>query len=77
MSAKTKSLLYNFACFAILYIFFYFLAVTFTQLSGLWVPLTAAVVASLLAPKFQAMKVQDKERIFVKWIFIKGIKEVK
>jgi hypothetical protein len=30
-----------------------------------------------LAPKFQAVKTNEGEKIFMKWLFIKGVKEVK
>jgi hypothetical protein len=40
-------------------------------------PLTAFVVATILAPKFQAGNVGGTEKIFMKWIFLKGVKEVK
>ncbi|MBN9283018.1 hypothetical protein [Flavobacterium sp.] len=46
------------------------------QLTG-WIPVTAFVVSTLLAPKFQAVKTNDGEKLFMKWIFIKGIREIK
>jgi len=30
-----------------------------------------------LAPKFQAVKTNEGEKLFMKWLFIKGIKEIK
>ncbi|WP_306352777.1 hypothetical protein [Flavobacterium sp. '19STA2R22 D10 B1'] len=77
MSIKTKAFLYNFACFAALYMSIYFLIITFTHLQGFWIPVTAAVAATLLAPKFQVVRTNDGDRMFMKWIFIKGIKEIK
>lgn len=77
MSLQTKSLLYNFICFAALYTIIYFVITLYTNLTGYWVPITAAVVSSLLAPKFQAIKTRDGEKMYMKWLFIKGVKEVK
>ncbi|ESU20301.1 hypothetical protein FEDK69T_28140 [Flavobacterium enshiense DK69] len=77
MTLKTKSLLYNFLGFALLFIIVRFVAATFTNLSGFWLPLTAAVAASILAPKFQVIKTHEGEKMFMKWLFIKGVKEVK
>ncbi len=42
-----------------------------------WVPITAFVVSTILAPKFQAVKTNDGEKLFMKWLLIKGIKEIK
>jgi hypothetical protein len=39
--------------------------------------MTGFMVALLLAPKFQMVKTQNGEKIFMKWLFIKGVKEVK
>ncbi len=77
MNKKTKALLYNLAGFAPIFLLLYFLIPEFTGLTGLFIPLTAFVVATILAPKFQAVKYQGEEKIFMKWLFIKGIKEVK
>lgn len=77
MSKKTKSILYNLLGFAPIFLSLYFLLPEFTGLRGLWIPLTSAVVATILAPKFQAIRYKGEDRIFVKWLFIKGVKEVK
>lgn len=77
MSKNIKALLYNFLGYAPLFIVFYFLADKFTGLTGWWIPVTAAVAATIMAPKFQVIKFQDGERILMKWLFIKGVKEVK
>lgn len=76
MSKKTKAFLYNLICFALLFILFRFLIDKYTEMTGYFIPLTAFVVGTLLAPKFQAVKLQGKEKIFMRWIFIKGIKEI-
>ncbi|RYJ45158.1 MULTISPECIES: hypothetical protein [Flavobacterium] len=77
MSKKTKSFLYNFIGFAFFYIVAYFLIITFTHLTGYWIPITAAVISTILSPKFQVARFQGEEKIFMKWLFVKGIKEVK
>jgi hypothetical protein len=30
----------------------------------------------LLSPKFQAVKTKNGERLFMSWIFVKGVKEI-
>lgn len=77
MNKKTKAFLYNFLGFAPLFVICRIAAAYFTHLSGLWLPLTAAVAASLLSPKFQAITTSEGEKIYMKWLFIKGVKEVK
>jgi len=77
MTLKTKSILYNFLGFAILFIIVRFVAATFTNLTGVFLPLTAFVVATLLAPKFQAIQTGEGEKLFMKWLFIKGVREIK
>lgn len=77
MSKTVKSFVYNFLGFALFFLPVYFIAGAYTGLSGFWVPLTAFMVATLLAPKFQAVKTREGDRIFVKWLFFKGVREVK
>lgn len=76
MSKKVKSFLYNFLGFVVIYLPTLFLVDEFTHLNGLWIPMTAFMVALLLAPKFQAIKTPSGEKIYMKWFFIKGVKEI-
>ena len=77
MSKKTKAFLYNLICFAILFIIFRYLIEQYTGLTGYYIPLTAFVVGTLLAPKFQAATFNGEEKIFMRWLFLKGVKEIK
>ncbi|WP_116788869.1 hypothetical protein [Flavobacterium psychrotrophum] len=77
MKKSTKALLYNFLGFAPVFMLFYYIIGEFTNLSGWMVPLTAFVVTTIIAPKFQAGKIQGEEKIFMRWLFIKGVKEIK
>jgi hypothetical protein len=77
MSKKIKAFLYNLFSFVVLFVAFIYILQRFTGLTGFWVPVTAFVVLTLLGPKFQAVQTKDGERLFVKWIFIKGVKEIK
>ena len=76
MNKKVKSFLYNLICFAILFILFRFLLEKYTNLTGLMIPITAFVVGTLTAPKFQAVQTPDGEKIFMRWLFLKGVREV-
>ena len=76
MSKKVKAFIYNLICFAILFIAFRYLIQHYTNLTGYFIPITAFVVGTLTAPKFQAVQTRDGEKLFMKWIFIKGVKEI-
>jgi hypothetical protein len=73
---QVRAFLYQLGCFAILFISLQFLIDKYTQLSGLWIPMTAFVIGTILAPKFQAVKTKDGEKLFMKWMFVKGIKDI-
>lgn len=74
MSVGTKTILLQFASFAILFFICKFALAAFTELSGLWLPATSAVVATILAPQFKVFKTDKGEKICVRWIFLKGVK---
>ena len=48
----------------------------YTNLDGLWISFTAFVIATILSPKFQASKTKDGEKLFMSWLFLKGIKKI-
>lgn len=77
MTPQTKALLYNFISFAILYIPLYFVLQHFTGLTGFWRPVTAFVATTIVSPKFQAIRTQGGTKIFMSWLFVKGVKEIK
>ena len=73
---QVRAFLYQLGCFAILFISIQYLLARFTHLTWLWIPMTAFVVGTILSPKFQAVKTKDGEKLFMKWLFVKGIKEI-
>ncbi|OMQ13474.1 MULTISPECIES: hypothetical protein [Flavobacterium] len=73
---QVRAFLYQLGCFAILFILGRYLVAMYTGLTGFWIPMTAFIVATLISPKFQAVKTKDGEKLFMKWIFIKGIREI-
>jgi pilus assembly protein TadC len=73
---QIKSFVLQLICFVILFTGFRYLVANYTNLSGYWIPLTAFVIGTLLSPKFQAIKTKDGERLFMKWLFVKGIREI-
>lgn len=73
---QVRAFLYQLGCFAILFISFRFVFEKYTALEGLWVSFGAFVVGTILSPKFQAAKTKDGEKLYMSWIFLKGIKEI-
>lgn len=77
MSKKTKAFLYNLLGFSFFYIIFYAIIMSFDILEGLWIAAASFVFSTILAPKFQSVNTNDGEKLFMKWIFIKGLREIK
>ena len=73
---QLRAFIFQLLSFVVLFISFRYLTAKDTNLSGFYVPLTAFVVSTLLAPKFQAVKTRDGEKLFMKWLFLKGIREI-
>lgn len=76
MSKKTKAFVYNLVSFAAIFIPVRILLASYTNLEGLLVPLTAFVVGTIVAPKFQTVRTNEGEKLFMKWLFVKGVKEI-
>jgi hypothetical protein len=74
---QVKAFVFQLLGFAVLFIISRILLEEYSNLTGFWVPITAFVVSTILAPKFQAVKTNDGEKLFMKWLFLKGIKEIK
>ena len=73
---EIRAFLYQLGCFAILFISVRYLVAMYTPLTGFWVPMTAFVVGTLLSPKFKALKTPNGEKLFMKWIFMKEVREI-
>lgn len=73
---QVRAFLYQLGCFAILFISARFLLAQYSILTGFWIPFSAFVIGTILAPKFQAVKTNDGEKLFMRWMFVKGIKDI-
>lgn len=73
---QLRGFIFNLLSFIVLFIGFRFLVEKYTNLTGFFIPLTAFIIGTILAPKFQAVKTKDGEKLFMKWIFVKGVKEI-
>lgn len=77
MNKQNKSFVYNLLAFVFFYVLSYILLSNFTGLTGFWVPLASAMITFILTPKFQYARQAGGDKIYVSWLFMKGIKEVK
>ena len=77
MSKQTKALVFNMLGFAILYFPFKYVFETYSGFSYYQNLIAAFLVATILAPKFQVVKTSEGEKLFMKLLFMKGVKEIK
>ena len=76
ISKKIQAFILQLLCFATLFIATRFLVEKYTMLQGFWIPFSAFVVGTIFAPKFLATTTQDGEKLYMRWIFMKGMIEV-
>ena len=76
MSLKYKALLFNFIGFALIFILIRTGLTYFIPIPKIYFVIIAAVVASVIAPKFAVARVNGKEKLMMKWVFKKGVKEL-
>lgn len=77
MSLKVKAFILQLISFATLFIIVRYLLASYTNLEGMWISITAFVIGTIAAPQFQAVKSKEGEKLFMKWIFMKDVKEIK
>jgi hypothetical protein len=77
MNKQIKAFIYNLIGFVFFYVISYLLLFNFTGLTGYWIPVAAALITMILAPKFQFARQAGGDKIFMSWLFLKGIKEIK
>ncbi|NMH26828.1 hypothetical protein [Flavobacterium silvaticum] len=77
MKPQHKALLYNFIGFAVFYLPAYFLIQRFSWFSQIWTAVAAAVASSILSPKFQSVRTAQGQKLFMSWLFLSGVREIK
>ncbi|AWX45586.1 hypothetical protein HME9304_02613 [Flagellimonas maritima] len=76
MKPKHKALLYNFMAFVILFLIARLALGYYLPINPIFLAVTSAIIANVLAPKFGAIKTDKGEKVLMKWIFIKGVREI-
>lgn len=77
MSKKNKVFIAQFLSFAFLFIVGRYGIEFITGSDSIWISLGAAVFATVLAPQFKVFDTQEGQKVYMRWIFIKGVKELK
>lgn len=76
MSKQNKVFIVQFVCFAVLFLIGKLL-LHFTTIDGFINPLLCAVFATLLSPQFRVIKTDEGDKVMMRFLFNKKIKEVK
>lgn len=76
MSFKIKAILLNFLGFAILFLVARIAFGYLLDIDRLSLALGAAIIASILTPKFAVVEVDGSSKILMKWVFIKGFRKI-
>lgn len=76
MRPKYKALLFNLIAFVTLFLIARLILGHFLPINRIFLAVTSAIIANVLAPKFGAIQTDDGEKVLMKWIFIKGIREL-
>lgn len=77
MNLKVKAFILQLISFATLFIIVRYLLASYTNLEGMWISVTAFVLGTILAPQFQSVESKEGPKLFMKWIFMKDVKEIK
>ncbi|MBT8312404.1 MAG: hypothetical protein HKP23_06190 [Flavobacteriaceae bacterium] len=76
MRPTYKALLYNFIAFAIFFLTTRLILGYFWPGNLIFLAVGSAVVASILAPKFGVIKTNSGEKLMMKWVFIKKVRQL-
>ncbi len=72
-----RAFFYQLICFATLFVLFRYLIFRYIDLTGFFIPFTAFILGTILAPKFKVLKTNDGEKLYMSWLFLKGLKEIR
>ncbi len=75
MTKQTKVLLVQFVCFAGLFLLGK-LILSLTTITGITNAIVCAVFATVFAPQFKIFKTADGEKVYMRWLFSKKVKEL-
>jgi len=76
MKKKTKIFIAQFICFAL---FFLIARIVFSYFFGeatIWGSLAGGFLAIVASPQFKIFNTDKGEKVYMRWIFMKGVKEL-
>ncbi len=76
MNSTLKAFFYQLLSFLLFFIPLRFLISYLMDNDSIWVALASFVLTLLLAPKFQAVTTSKGKKLYMKWLFCKGVKEI-
>ncbi|MEK6154357.1 hypothetical protein WIW50_13885 [Flavobacteriaceae bacterium 3-367] len=76
MRPKYRALLFNFLGFALLFIVIRLILGYYMPINRIFLAVASAIAANILAPKFGAIQTDEGEKVLMKWVFMKGTREI-
>ncbi len=76
MTKQNKVFFVQFICFALLFLIGKGL-LSFTSITGIINPIVCAIFATIFSPQFRVIKTDEGEKVMMRFLFNKKIKEVK
>lgn len=76
MSLRVRAFLFQFASFALFFLVLRYLIDAYTGMQGLWIPVTAAVVSTLLSPQFKVVRSREGEQFMMYWWLLNAPKRM-
>ncbi|MDX1314465.1 MAG: hypothetical protein R3356_03095 [Eudoraea sp.] len=76
MRPKHKALFFNFVAFAIIFLTIRLSLEYFWPGNSTYLALISAIITIVISPKFAAIKTNSGEKLMMKWIFIKKVREL-
>lgn len=74
---KAKALLFNFIGFAFFFLLLRYISGFIFAETPLYAVVIVAIIANFISPKFGVIASESGQKMMMKWVFIKGIREIK
>jgi hypothetical protein len=76
MRPKYKALFFNFVAFAVIFLTIRLSLEYFWPGNSAFLAIGSAIITIVLSPKFAAIKTNSGEKLMMKWIFMKKVREL-
>jgi hypothetical protein len=72
-----KAVLYQFLCFAVIFLGCRWLLVSYAGIGTIAVLALSFIAATLFSPFFKVERTRDGDKLYMKWIFVKGVRQIR